>query len=118
MAIKENFSIPRSYRMWSLGLMGVGVLSVIIGYIMYGHDEHHGARFWSTLLYNSTFFLLVCNAAMFFITATTLAWGGWQISFRRVSEAISTCVPVIGVITFIILMGNEQDNDRKQSHCH
>ena len=41
---------------------------------------------------------------MFFICATTLAWGGWQMSFRRVAEAISTCVPVIGVICFVILM--------------
>jgi hypothetical protein len=55
-------------------------------------------------LQNSVYFLLVVNASMFFICATTLAWGGWQLSFRRVSEAISTCVPVIGVITLVILM--------------
>ncbi|RYF86662.1 MAG: quinol:cytochrome C oxidoreductase [Chitinophagaceae bacterium] len=47
---------------------------------------------------------MVVNAVMFFICATTLAWGGWQMSFRRVSEAISTCVPVIGVITLVILL--------------
>jgi hypothetical protein len=41
---------------------------------------------------------------MFFICATTLAWGGWQLSFRRVSEAISTCVPIVGIITFVILL--------------
>jgi hypothetical protein len=41
---------------------------------------------------------------MFFICATTLAWGGWQMTFRRVPEAISACVPVIGGITFLILM--------------
>jgi len=47
---------------------------------------------------------------MFFICATTLAWGGWQISFRRVSEAISTCTPVIAVISvvimFVLVFGN------------
>jgi hypothetical protein len=41
---------------------------------------------------------------MFFITATTLSWGGWQITFRRVTEAVSACVPVMGVISFVILM--------------
>jgi len=55
-------------------------------------------------LQNSVFFLLVVNASMFFICATTLAWGGWQMSFRRVPEAISAVVPVIGVITLAILL--------------
>ena len=41
---------------------------------------------------------------MFFICATTLAWGGWQLSFRRVSEAISTATPVIGVISIVIML--------------
>lgn len=86
--------------------MAAGLLSVIILFITHGSssDEHVSARFWASLLQNSIYFLLVVNATMFFITATTLAWGGWQISFRRVTEAISTCVPVIGVITFVILM--------------
>ncbi len=41
---------------------------------------------------------------MFFFAATALAWGGWQISFRRVTEAISASVIPIGAICFIILM--------------
>jgi len=48
--------------------------------------------------------LLVVNAAMFFFAASTLAWGGWQISFRRVTEAIAACVIPIGLICFVILM--------------
>lgn len=103
---KERFEIPKRYNTWSIGLMAVGLLSVIILFITHGSssDEHVSARFWASLLQNSVYFLLTVNATMFFITATTLAWGGWQISFRRVTEAISTCVPVIGVIAFIILM--------------
>lgn len=104
MAYKEYFSIPRSYRMWSLGLIGVGVLSLIIGYIIYGHDEHHGARFWASLLQNSTYFLLVTNAAMFFICATTLAFAGFHMSFRRVMEAISVAVIPLGIIAGIVLI--------------
>lgn len=96
--------MPRSYKMWSFGLMGAGVLSLIIGYILYGHGEHHGARFWATLLQNSTYFLLVCNAAMFFICATTLAWAGFVMSFRRVMEAISIAVIPLGIIAGIVLI--------------
>ena len=106
MAIKEVLEIPKRYRTWSLGLIAVGVLSLIIGFFVYGasDDVHHKTRFWATLLHNSTYFLLVVNASMFFITSTTLAFGGWQMAFRRVPEAISAVVPVIGGLAIIILL--------------
>jgi Ni/Fe-hydrogenase subunit HybB-like protein len=86
--------------------MAIGVIAIIALYITSGSksDPHSQARFWASLLQNSVYFLLVTNAAMFFICATTLAWGGWQMSFRRVTEAISACVPVIGVICGVILL--------------
>ena len=110
MASKEFFEIPKRFRTWSLALIGVGVLSVVIGFFVYGtggddaEAMHHKTRFWATMLHNSVYFLLIVNACMFFICATTLAWGGWQISFRRVTEAISAVVPVIGIIAFVVLM--------------
>src|SRR6059058_5084037 len=106
MALKEQYLVPGKYNTFSFALMAIGVLSIIILFITHGtsSDEHVSARFWASLLQNSVYFLLVTNAAMFFICATTLAWGGWQMAFRRVSEAISTCVPVIGIIAFIIMM--------------
>ncbi len=103
--MKEKFEIPRGYRTWSMGLMAAGILSLIIGFFMYGTgDETNQTRFWATLLQNGVYFLLVVNAVMFFLCATTLAMGGWQVSFRRVTEAISACVPLVGLITFVILM--------------
>lgn len=106
MSIREQFEIPQRYKMWSFGLMAVGILSVILLYVTHGasNDEHERARFWASLLQNSVYFLLVVNAAMFFICATVLAWGGWPMSFRRVPEAISSTVPVIGVICGVILL--------------
>jgi len=86
-----------------MGLMAVGVLSLIVGFALYGtHGE--GTRFWSALLHNSVYFLLIVNAAMFFFAATTLAWAGFQVAFRRVTEAIAASVIPIGAITFVILM--------------
>jgi hypothetical protein len=86
--------------------MVVGVLAIVGLYATQGSkdDAHAQARFWGSLLQNSVYFLLVVNAAMFFFCALTLAWAGWQMSFRRVTEAISTCVPVIGVISGVILL--------------
>ena len=102
---REQFEASGSMRTWSMGLMAVGILAFIIGFITKGlsSDVHQQAIFWGTLLYNSIFFLLVCNASMFFICVTTLAHGGWQIAFRRVPEAISAVVPIFGLIALFIL---------------
>ena len=109
MSIREKFEIPQRYKMWSYALMAIGIISIILLYVTHGaktgaEHEHERARFWSSLLQNSVFFLLVVNAAMFFLCATILAWGGWTTSFRRVSEAIASAVPVIGVICAVILL--------------
>ncbi len=105
MSLREQFIVPKRYNKTAIGLMAVGLLAIIALYVTHGskNDPHEQARFWAALLHNSVYFLLVVNAAMFFICATTLAWAGWPLSFRRVMEAISTAVPVIGVICAIIL---------------
>ena len=104
-SIREQFEVSGSMKTWSMGLMAVGILAFIIGFVTKGlsHDHAQQAYFWGTLLYNSVFFLLVCNAAMFFICVTTLAHGGWQVAFRRVPEAISAVVPIFGLIAMFIL---------------
>jgi hypothetical protein len=103
--------------------MALGLLSVIILFVTHGMTAgdteeavHSRARFWGSLLQNSVYFLLVVNASMFFICATTLAWGGWQMSFRRVMEAISTCVPVVGIIALVVLLAITFGGDHALYH--
>ena len=107
----HQFQLPGSYKKWTYGLIGAGVIALLYGFIMFhpfahaGHGENvDSTRFWAVLLQNSVFFLLVVNAAMFFICVTTMAMAGWVVAFRRVSEAVSSVVPILGVITFVILM--------------
>ena len=105
-SIREQFEIPGKMKTWSLALIGVGLVALIIGLVTKGFsaDEQEQAHFWGTLMYNTIFWTMVCNAAMFFICIITLAMGGWEQSFRRVSEAISTMVPIFGSITFVVLI--------------
>ncbi len=108
----HSFELPGSYKKWTIGLIGVGVIALLWGVIMYhpfgavGKGEHpeEATRFWAVLLQNSVYWLLLVNVGMFFIGFTTLAMGGWQVALRRVPEAISSVVPVMGIITFLILM--------------
>ena len=110
--MNHSFELPGSYKKWTIGLIAVGLIALLYGFIAYHPFEHAahggeataGTRFWSVLLQNSVFWLLVVNASMFFIGVTTLAMGGWQVALRRVPEAISSVVPVLGIICFLILM--------------
>jgi len=113
--MNHQFELPGNYKKWTYALIGLGIAALAYGIIAYSpfaavtHGEGHEAsvnstRFWAVLLQNSVFFLLVVNAAMFFICVTTMAMAGFVIAFRRVSEAISSVVPVLGIITFVILL--------------
>ena len=111
MSTVEKFIPAKKYNTIAYILMAVGLIAAIALYISThgaaaSEEEAHRshARFWASLLQNSVYFLLVVNAAMFFMCATTLAWGGWQIGFSRVTEAVSSAVPIIGVITTVILL--------------
>jgi hypothetical protein len=106
MSIRSTFTAPKNYNTIAWTFMAIGLLSIIGLWVTSGSstDPKEQARFWASLLQNSVFFLLVVNAAMFFMCITTLAWGGWQMSFRRVPEAISAVVPVMGVIAAAILL--------------
>jgi len=111
--MNKQFELPANYKKWTWGLIGVGLVALLYGIITlhpfapatHGEGAHHGStRFWAVLLQNSVFWLLVVNASMFFICVTTMAMGGWQVAMRRVPEAISSVVPTIGIITFVVLM--------------
>jgi hypothetical protein len=99
--MKDQFVVPARLKTTSFVLLGIGLLTLLIGLFVFSGE--HSTRFWAGLLQNSTFFLMVVLASTFFIAATTLAHGGWQIGFRRVPEAISMAVPVLGVIVLIVL---------------
>lgn len=105
--IKQQFEISAGYKKWTNILLGVGGLALVLGIVFLGmsKDELAQTRFWSALLQNSTFFLLVVNASMFFIGVTTLAMGGWQMAFRRVPEAISSLVPVFSILALLVFVG-------------
>ena len=65
-SIKEHFEIPSKMKTWSMVLIAIGVVSFILGLVTKGmsEDEHAKAEFIGTLMYNSIFWMLVCNACL------------------------------------------------------
>ena len=104
---KTYFEIPAKMKTWSFGLMAVGILAFIIGFVTKGMSSDHEQQkiFWGTIMYNAVYFLLITNISMFFICILTLGMSGWQVALKRVPEAISAAVPVFGTIAGVLLIG-------------
>ncbi|MEO8764957.1 MAG: quinol:cytochrome C oxidoreductase [Ginsengibacter sp.] len=101
---------PAGYKKLTAGLMFTGLLALICGIIFLNPgagshgDNVNSTRFWAVLLQNSLFWMFLVNTATFFIVISILAMAGWQVAFRRVSEAISSLVPILGLLTLIIIL--------------
>ena len=108
--MNNHFVIPAGYKKWSMSLMIVGLISLVVGiFILHpgagaNGDNPGSTRFWAVLLQNSIYWLLLVNVSMFFICIHTLAMGSWQVAFRRVTEAISFVVPIMGILTLVIIL--------------
>ncbi|MDQ6762593.1 MAG: quinol:cytochrome C oxidoreductase, partial [Bacteroidota bacterium] len=108
--MNNQYETPAGYKMWSAGLMIIGLLTLICGVIFLNPaagangDNVNATRFWAVMLQNSLFWLMLVNVSTFFIGITTLAMGGWQVAMRRVADALSTLVPVMGVLTLIVIL--------------
>jgi vacuolar-type H+-ATPase subunit I/STV1 len=117
--MNNQYVTPPGYKKWSVGLMIVGLVTLIFGIIFLNPiagangTNVNSTRFWAVLLQNCLFWLMLVNVATFFITINTLAMSGWQEAFRRVTEAVSSLVPVLAGISMIILLciifGNRTD---------
>jgi Ni/Fe-hydrogenase subunit HybB-like protein len=107
--IKEQFEMTGRYKQWAFALIGVGVLALVLGFVFLkptvGTNTFGETKYWAVLMHNSIFFLLITIASLFFISATTMAMGGWQTAMRRVPEAISGFVYVGGAIALAVLLG-------------
>ena len=108
--MNNQYVTPAVYKKFSAGFMIAGLLTLILGIIFLhpGSGSHgdnlNSTRFWAVLLQNGLFWLFLVNTATFFIVICILAMAGWQAAFRRVSEAISSVVPLMGVLTLIIIL--------------
>lgn len=102
----DRFEIPARLRNTSLFLLGVGILTVIVGAItlLGGSDIYEKTRFWAVLLHDSVFFTLIATVSVFIQAAASLAQGSWIVAYRRVPEAIGANVWVFGSVATVILL--------------
>ncbi|GBL35931.1 hypothetical protein EMGBS15_15260 [Filimonas sp.] len=104
--LNQEFKVPAKLKTTSYTLLGIGIATLLAGlvFLLMKGDQMAQNRFWAGLLQNSIFFLLISLASVFILSATSLAQGGWIVSFRRIPESIGSIVWILAIIVGIILM--------------
>ncbi len=93
----ENFTIPSRAKMTSFILMGIGLVSIILMFMMdKGNEAEHylaGTRAWSNVFAGSFFFAALALGAAFFLGLQYAAEAGWSTTIKRVIEAVAMYLP-------------------------
>jgi hypothetical protein len=80
-------------------LMGVGILSFIVGLLT------NPNRTWYAYLLNHTLFMGFGIGAFFFLIIHYLAFAGWNVAVRRVTESFATYLPFAFAFNVILFFG-------------
>lgn len=104
--LQQEFKIPAKLKNTSLILLAIGIITFIAGAIvlLMSKDQMAQNRFWAVMLQNSVFFLLICLASVFILSATSLAQGAWIVAFRRIPESIGSIVWIMAIIAGTVLL--------------
>ncbi len=97
----KHFVFESKQKTVLLGGMALGALCLAASYFYDVTGSSH-TRFWTNLLQNSVFFTGIAFTMAFVIAATTSAYAGWHIAFKRVWEAMSLFLP-IGLIGLTVV---------------
>jgi hypothetical protein len=105
-----TYQLTSKNRKTVIGLMVVGVLSVIIGFIManmghghhgLGHDVEHAAhgfglgdRMWNAFYISAFFFFAVSLGALFFLALNYATEAAWFVLVKRQIEAVVGYLPL------------------------
>ncbi len=81
------------------GLIGIGVLSFIAGMFI------NAPRTWHAFLLNHSLFMGLGIGGLFFLVIHYLAFAGWNVAMRRISESFASYLVVALVFQVVLLFG-------------
>lgn len=103
---KLNFVVPSKAKLTSFVLMGVGLISIILMFMMDKGNEaehyHAGTRAWANVFTGAFFFTAIALGAAFFLGMQYAAEAGWATSIKRVIEAVTWYLP--WGLSFLLLL--------------
>lgn len=102
--MEERFNFSRTLKLLTFILISIGLISLSYA-ILNGYPSK---RILTNLLIDNFYFLGVSLACIFFISVQNLANSKWYICFKRVPEALTSYLPIAGVITFIVYLDHAE----------
>lgn len=97
----EKFVFPSKAKLLSFALIGVGILTLILGVVL----GYSGNRIWSNVLINGWFFFGIGLIGTFFVAVQYAAQAGWATVLKRVFEAISQYTYVGAIFLILVFIG-------------
>lgn len=99
----EKFEFTDSLKRSLFIMMGLGLVGLV--WVFLGdHASNHHSRLWSNLLANSYYFTGIALFGMFVVSATQLAYGGWQTLMKRIFISMSSFARIGGFLLLAILV--------------
>lgn len=96
----KKLTISPIFKYISLSLFGIGVITVIFGLMS------NPVKTWANLLMSNYYFLSIAIGASFFAAIQYISQSGWSSAFVRIPQAITSFIPVAGILMLpIILFG-------------
>ncbi len=101
--MNTQFTFTSKQKTATMVAMAIGILCLVISF--FTDPEYGHARFWTNLLHNSVFFLGIAFITQFLYSASTVAFGGWFVAFKRIWEGMFSYIPYGGLFILIIIGG-------------
>lgn len=95
----EKFIVPRKLSLITYGLMIIGIITFISGFIL------NPDRTWANYLLNNFYFISLAIGASFFISLQYISQSGWSAAFKRIPEAMAAYIPFAAVFFVLLIFG-------------
>jgi hypothetical protein len=96
----QTFILTKRLSAITFVMIAIGVFSLGISFFMGAGAE----RIAANLLLNTYYFLAIGLIGLFIVAVHTIAESGWHTSIQRIGEAMSTFIPVAGLLMLLLFV--------------
>lgn len=97
--MKEQFRIPKTFKIITLILISIGAGTFIIGLLSDRETT------WASYLITNYYFLSLAMGGAFFYVIQSITQSGWASAFKRVPEAMMAYIPFAALFFLLLYFG-------------
>ncbi|WP_423129207.1 quinol:cytochrome C oxidoreductase [Gaoshiqia sp. Z1-71] len=96
----HTFKLTKKFSTIAVAMIAIGLITLGISLV----SGTGGERLAANLLLNTYYFLAIGLIGLFIVAAHTIAESGWHTSIQRIGEAMSTFIPVAGLLLLLLFV--------------